>query len=82
MSRQSKKRPTAKQKALAKQRQQWQREWSEAKREQAAVKAKKRESKAPMPGSPRLATQAEFRKIGGRTRIVSGGAIETNRQKH
>jgi hypothetical protein len=78
-----KKRRTAKQDALAKQRREWQKELDEARRQQRMEKAKRHEQSGPLPGAPAGRPQPrELRKEGGRTRIVSGGAFESNRRRH
>lgn len=83
MPRKGKKRLTAKQEALAKQRREWQRELDDARRQQRIAKAKRQEQSGPLPGAPAGSPQPrEFRKVGGRTRIVSGGAFESNRRRH
>jgi hypothetical protein len=78
-----KKRLTGKQAALAKQRREWQKELDDARRQQRIAKAKRQEQSGPLPGAPAGRPKPrEFRKEGGRTRIVSGGAFESNRRRH
>jgi len=52
MPRKRKKRLTAKQEALAKQRREWQQELDEARRQQRMAKAKRQEQSGPLPGAP------------------------------
>ena len=60
-----KKRLTAKQKALAKQRREWQQELDEARRQQRMAKAKRQEQSGSSAGRPGRAPQA--------TRVPQGG---------
>lgn len=59
------------------------RSWTRLDASSAWPKAKRQEQSGPLPGAPAGRPDlSEFRKKGGPARIVSGGALESNRRRH